>query len=207
MSTFKSLEIWTAQTLCDVGILASIISCLLLLGRPYFERILGRFTLRVAADLWWMLYVVLRDGALFLAVLLGFLHLNLDLMAEIKIGLPFIPFGTVALAAALVIKVFRNTEDINRSFRMSAYLVLLGSFLNMVGYVFVMEGPGNEYEVAQTAFWQTLHSWRSNKNPELSVITFYVSFSMLTVIGLFAAVKTIGLFSKAEKESSKDVRH
>ncbi|KAB2881581.1 hypothetical protein F9K33_00575 [bacterium] len=206
METYKSLEIWTAQTLCDLGILASVISCLLHIGRPYFERILSRFTLRVAADLWWMMYVLLRDGSLFLAVLFGFLNLNLDLMADIKIGLPFIPFGTVALAAALAVKVFHNTEDINKAFRFTTYLVVIGGVFNIVGYVFVMEGPGSEYAVAQTAFWQTLHSWRSNKNPELSVMTFYSSFLMLSVIGVFAVVKAVRLYSKLIKEGSKNVQ-
>ncbi|MBL7995719.1 hypothetical protein JNM05_10145 [bacterium] len=199
MDTFKSLEIWTAQTICDLGILASVISCLLHVGRPYFERIVGRFTLRVAADLWWMMYVILRDGSLFLAVLFGFLNLNLDLMADIKIGLPFVPFGTVAMATALVVKVFRNTEDINKSFRLATYLVIFGGLLNIIGYVFVMEGPGGEYTASQTAFWHTMHSWRSNKNPELSVMTFYSSFLLLSAIGVYAAVKSIRLYSETTR--------
>jgi hypothetical protein len=116
METYKALEIWTAQTLCTTGILLSILSSLLHIGRTYFERILGRMTLRVAADLWWPVYVVFRDGSLLLAVLFGFLNLNLDLMADIKIGRPFLPLGTVALAVALTLTVFRNSEDMNRSF-------------------------------------------------------------------------------------------
>src|SRR5947207_958272 len=108
MTNAKALEIWSAQTLCDIGILVSILSFCLHVGRPYFERILSRFTLRVAADLWWVAYVVLRDGSLFLAFLFGLLNLNMDLLADIKIGLPFVPFGTVLMAAALAGKVFWN---------------------------------------------------------------------------------------------------
>lgn len=206
MPTFKSLEIWTAQTICDIGILLSIISFLLHIGRPYFERILGRLTLRVAADLWWMVYVVLRDGSLFIALLFGLLNHNLDLMADIKIGLPFVPLGTVALAAALVVKVFRNTEDINKSFRLSTYLVMIGSLLNTIGYVLVMEGPGADYTAAKTAFWQTMHSLRSNQNPELAVVTFYATFLMLVALGGFAAAKAIKLYRKVEKEKANSVQ-
>ena len=90
MTTVKALEVWTAQTICDLGILLSLVSVLLHAGRPYFERILGRMTLRVAADLWWVMYVVLRDGTLFLALLFGLWHLNLDLMADIKMRDRFI---------------------------------------------------------------------------------------------------------------------
>jgi hypothetical protein len=42
MQTSKALEIWTAQTLCNIGILLSLVSFLLHIGRPYFERIQAR---------------------------------------------------------------------------------------------------------------------------------------------------------------------
>ena len=57
MPNLKALEIWSIQTLCDIGILLSI-----------------------------------------------------DIMADIKVGLPFVPLGTVALAGALLVKVFQNAE-------------------------------------------------------------------------------------------------
>ena len=205
MSNLKALEIWSIQTLCDIGILLSILSFLLHIGRSYFERILGRFTLRVAADIWWVVYIVLRDGTLLFAALFGFWHLNLDLMADIKVGLPFVPLGTVALAGALLVKVFQNAEDVNRSFRLSTWLVTVGAVLNTIGYVFVMEGPGEEYAASQSVFWKTLDSWKSNENPQLSTITFYVAFAMLTVMAAFAAVKAVRLYAMMDKESGKDV--
>jgi hypothetical protein len=206
MPASKALEIWTAQTLCDIGILLSILSFLLHIGRPYFERILGRFTLRVAADLWWLVYAVLRDGTLLFALLFGFLNLNLDLMADIKVGLPFVPLGTVALSVALLMKVFRNTEDMNKSFRISAYWVSLGALLNTIGYVLIMEAPGSEYTAARTAFWQLMHSWRSDENPELATITFYVSFLLLVAVGGFALMKAMRLFAKVERQRTTNVQ-
>ncbi|MDR3667336.1 MAG: hypothetical protein P4L35_10880, partial [Ignavibacteriaceae bacterium] len=130
MNNYKALEVWSAQSILDLGILFSIISALLHIGRPYFERILSRMTLRVAADLWWLAYVVLRDGLLFLAVLFIFLNTNLDLMADIKIALPFVPFGMVLLIIALLIKVFGNTEDVNKLSIFNNYLITAGALLN-----------------------------------------------------------------------------
>ena len=205
VTNLKALEIWTAQTLCDLGILLSVISFLLHIGRSYFERILARFTLRVAADIWWVVYVVLRDGTLLFATLFGFWHMNLDIMADIKVGLPFVPLGTVALAGALLIKVFRNAEDVNRSLRISTWLVTLGAFLNTFGFVFVMEGPGDEYTVSKSVFWQTVQSWKSDENPQLSTITFYVTFAMLTMMAAFAVAKAVRLFGTTEKEKPEDV--
>jgi len=156
MQTYKALEIWTGQTLCDIGILLSLVSFLLHIGRPYFERILARLPLRVAADIWWLTYIVFRDGTLLLAVIVGLFTLNPDLMADIKIGLPFVPLGTVALAAALAVKVFKNAADVNKSLRLVIWLVTIGLILNTIGFVFIMEAPGEEYNLGRLAFWQTM---------------------------------------------------
>lgn len=207
MSTAKSLEVWSAQSLCDIGIFLSIVSSLLHIGRPYFDRILNRLTLRVGADLWWLTYVMLRDGTLFCAVVAGLFHLNLDIMADIKIGLPFVPCGTVALAAALLIKVFRNAEDINSSFRASLYLVSLGALLNTIGYVLVMEAPGDEYDAAKTWFWRTLTSWRSNKNPELATATFYITFSAILVLAVIAFVMAARVYARTTKAANEEKSH
>lgn len=181
MNTYKALEIWTAQTLLDLGILFSIISALLHLGRPYFERILSRITLRVAADLWWIIYIIIRDGLLFFAVLFIFLNVNLDLMADIKIGLPFVPFAMILLIISLILKVFRNTEDLNKIAKINNYIISLGAFLNMLGYILVMEAPGDEYAAAKEPFWILMKSLRSNQNPWLSTVVFYITFGLLII--------------------------
>ena len=194
MNNYKALEIWSAQSILDLGILFSIISALLHIGRPYFERILSRMTLRVAADLWWIAYVVLRDGLLFFSVLFIFLNTNLDLMADIKMALPFVPFGMLLLIIALIIKVFRNTEDVNRISIYNNYIISAGALLNLIGYVFVMESPGDEYSVATQPFWMFMDSLRSNKNPWLATVVFYITFSILIIlfaIALYLSIKQI----------------
>jgi hypothetical protein len=192
MNNYKALEVWSAQSILDLGILFSIISALLHIGRPYFERILSRMTLRVAADLWWLAYVVLRDGLLFFAVLFIFLNTNLDLMADIKMALPFVPFGMVLLIIALLIKVFGNTEDVNKLSVFNNYLITAGALLNLIGYAFVMESPGDEYAVASQPFWMFMDSLRSNKNPWLATVVFYLTFGMLIitfVVAIWLSIK------------------
>ena len=205
MSTSNALEIWTSQTLCNAGIFLSIFSFLLHIGWPYFERVSGSFSVRVAADLWRMVYVSFRDGSLLFAVLLGLFGLNLDVMTDIKMGLPFVPLGTVALSAALVVKAFPKTNDQTRSLRISTYWVICGALLNMIGYVLVMEAPGAEYDVAGNAFWKMMRSCCSRENPELATITFYATFLTLISIGGFAVVKAIRLYGKAEKIGTRDI--
>lgn len=202
MPIAKDLEVWTAQTLCDMGILLSLVAFLLHAGRPYFDRILARFTLRVASDLWHMAYIVARDGSLFAAALLGFLTLNPDLMADIKVGLPFIPLGTVALACALFVKVFRNTEDLNRWHLRMVGLVGAGAALNVLGYVLVMEGPGSEYAASKAAFWTFLQGLRSNRNPELAMATFTVAMGLLGILGVAAFVLSFSLLRRSAPHAS-----
>jgi hypothetical protein len=199
MTTYKALEIWTAQTILNLGILFSIISALLHIGRPYFERILSRMTLRVAADVWWLLYIIIKDGLLFISVLLIFLNMNLDLMADIKIGLPFVPLGMMLLIISLIIKVFRNTEDINKLSRINNYIISAGALLNMLGYILVMEAPGDEYAASQQSFWILMKSWRSNINPLLSTIVFYVTFAILIITFVVA----LSLFAKQFRVKEK----
>lgn len=206
MPVSKGLEIWTAQTLCDVGIMLSIVSFLLHIGRPYFERILGRMTLRVAADIWWVAYVALRDGSLLVSVLFGFLHLNLDIMADIKVGIPFVPLATVASSIALVKKVFRNTEDLNAHYLAATVWTTVGAVLNTTGYVFVMEGPGAEYSVSGTAFWQVMHGLRSNQNPELAVWTFYIAFGVLGCVAVYATFQGLSTLRKAAQAADEHVQ-
>jgi hypothetical protein len=205
MSTGKALEVWTAQTVCDLGILFSIVSFLLHIGRPYFDRILSRFSLRVAADIWWIVYVVLRDGTLFVALLFGLSHLNLDIMSDIKVGLPFVPLGTVALAGALLLKVFSNAEDINTSYRRATYLVSVGAFLNTIGYVLVMEGAGEEYPAAKSFFWQWMESLRSNQNPQLATIVFYISWFLLVCLATAATLKVMRLYRSVAEGEDRNV--
>ncbi|MCX6153879.1 MAG: hypothetical protein NT007_06960 [Candidatus Kapabacteria bacterium] len=201
MDNYKALEIWTAQTLLDIGILLSFVSFLLHIGRPYFERIQARISLRVAADMWWLIFVILRDGSLFLAVFLTFLNMNLDLMADIKMGLPFVPLATLTLTASLLIKIFRNAEDFNFYYKLNNYLISIGALFNFIGFVFVMEAPGAEYATSKSPFWQFMTSLRSNKNPELATMTFYFTIVCMILVIIFALVK----FKKSIPDKKSDV--
>ena len=50
------------------------------LGRPYMVRNTGKFTLRLGADLWWIIYVALRDIILLQVFLGWFIFLYPDVV-------------------------------------------------------------------------------------------------------------------------------
>jgi hypothetical protein len=120
-------------------------------------------------------------------------------MADIKIGLPFVPLGMMLLIISLIIKVFRNTEDINKLSRINNYIISAGALLNMLGYILVMEAPGDEYAASQQSFWILMKSWRSNINPLLSTVVFYVTFAILIITFVVA----LSLFAKQFRVKEK----
>ena len=71
---FDAGEGFVEGTIAAALVILWILSVALHLARPYMVRTTGKFTLRLGADLWWIIYVALRDLIL-LQVFLGRLHL------------------------------------------------------------------------------------------------------------------------------------
>lgn len=176
------MEVWTAQSLCDIGILLSITTFVLHVGRGYFERTVRQLQAKMAEEVWWVTYLLTRDISLFASVLIGFLVLNPDLMADIKIGMPFVPVATVLMAWAGLVKLTSRGPGDSVAQKRATTLLALAAASNTIGYTLVMEAPGKEYEHVKCAFWQAMRSLRSNANPELSIWTFYICFAALVVL-------------------------
>ena len=69
----NTLSVFTEATITITITLLMILAVSIQLVRVYFLRILKKFTLRLAADIWWLLFILLRDGAIFVVVFLGFM--------------------------------------------------------------------------------------------------------------------------------------
>jgi hypothetical protein len=178
----KELEVWTLQSLCDAGILLSLTTFVLHVGRGYFERTVRQLQAKMAEEMWWVAYLLVRDGSLFAAVLIGFMMLNPDIMADIKVGLPFVPLATVLMAWAGLVKLTSGGRDDSVAQARATTLLTLAAVSNTIGYTLVMEGPGKEYAHAKCAFWRVMESLKSNANPELTIWTFYICFAVMVVL-------------------------
>ena len=72
-------------------------------ARPYVLRFLSTLTLRFGGDVWWLSYVLIRDGLLVITLALSMLFLFPNLY--IGLGLPLTaPLATVVLFWAMVVK-------------------------------------------------------------------------------------------------------
>jgi len=188
----KALEVWTLQNLCDAAILAGFVALGLLAGRAYLERLKSRLTLRVAIEAWESFTDLAVDALLAGIALVALLVTNMDVMADIKIGLPFVPLGFLMMTVALVVRLFHGGSVVgSRAWAVALVVLVLGCLANWFGFTFVMEGAGDEYvelHPSTAAFWQGLDHLRSNKNPDLAMATFVWAGPGLLLVFVWAVV-------------------
>ena len=107
-------------------------------ARPYIVRFLQRLTLRFGGDVWWLSYVLFRDGLLVITLGLSTLFLMPNLF--LSTGLPITaPIATDILLWAAVVKIIRDIDDDPGAFRLSSLLMVLASVLYIVPQVYGME--------------------------------------------------------------------
>ncbi len=184
----KALEVWSLQSIVDGAIVLGLLALGLALIQRYVSAVAGRLTLRVSEEIWEAVPLVTTDLVLALAVLLGLLTLNTDVMADVKIAVPFIPVATVLLAAALVLRLFHDGHRAGSRAGLAALWLMGGAaLLDIVGYALVMEAPSGEYlELHPSPFWTWVKTHlRSNALPhglETAHATFWICFPLLLAI-------------------------
>ena len=139
-------------------------------ARPYIIRFLRTLTLRFGGDVWWLSYVLIRDGLLFITLGLSMIFFmpNLYLTGE---GLPITaPLASVVLFWALAVKIVRDADDDPAAFRLVSGLLVLASVLYIIPQVYGMEAADQEYlgdlpsklistsnlDVARPIFWVSI---------------------------------------------------
>jgi hypothetical protein len=107
-------------------------------ARPYVVRFLSTLTLRFGADVWWLSYVLIRDGLLLVTLTLSTLFLMPNLY--IGLGLPLTaPLSTVVLFWALVVKLTGDADDDAGRFRAVSVLLVIASALYIIPQIYGLE--------------------------------------------------------------------
>jgi hypothetical protein len=116
----------------------------------------------------------------------------MDIMADIKIGLPWVPLAFVLMTVALVVRLFHGGGVVgSRAWCVALVLLALGCVANWFGFTFVMEGAGDEYlelHPEAKSFWSAMENMRSNKNPNLAMATFVWAAPALALTFVWAVV-------------------
>jgi hypothetical protein len=153
------------------------------LGQPYILDMIDRFTLRLGADLLWLVYVALRDLLIISGVIMSFMFFFPDVV--ITDALPL----TGGLAAAclfgvLLVKLMGDPDHNLRDFRIAISLLGLGSLFYFVPYVL-----GVQFNLSVLV---------TSTNPGWAVGLAYVSIALLALMGAIAAWYALRTGGRAE---------
>src|SRR5579864_6709203 len=170
------------------GTLAAILPVLWLallglhLGRPYILEMIDRFTLRLGADLLWLVYVALRDFLILSGVVMSFMFFFPDVVVTDALPLTG-GLAAVCLFTVLLIKLMGDPDTNVRSYTAVTYLLGLGAAFYFVPYLIGVQG-----NVAFTGRFLDLSNFLvTNTNPFWAVGMSYVSIGLLGVLGIVAA--------------------
>jgi hypothetical protein len=152
------------------------------LGRPYILEMIDRFTLRLGADLLWIVYIALRDLLIISGVVMSFMFFFPDVVVENQLPLTG-GLAAVLLFGVLLVKLMGDPDHNLRDFRLVMYLLGLGSLLYFVPFILGVQLNG----VATSPFLDISNFLVTSSNTTWAVGLAYVSIALLAVLGGVAA--------------------
>jgi len=164
------------------------------LGRPYILDMIERFTLRLGADLLWLIYVGLRDFLILSGVVMSFMFLFPDVVSADRLPI------TGGLAAAclfgvLLVKLMGDPDHNLREFRIVTGLLALGALFYFVPYVVGVQLN----TVAAGGPFAGLSNWLvTSSNTNWAVGLAYVTTALFAIMGAIAAGYTLITGGRAE---------
>jgi hypothetical protein len=169
------------------------------LGRPYILDMIDRFTLRLGADLLWLIYIALRDFLIVSGVVMSFMFFFPDVVISDQLPL------TGGLAAAvlfgvLLIKLVGDPDHDPRAFRLVTYLLGFGALLYFIPYIFGVQALG----VVTGSFADVANFLVTSTNPTWAVGMAYVSIALLAIMGAIAVGYTLRTGGRADVAEAQD---
>jgi hypothetical protein len=178
---FDAGEGFVEGTIAAALVILWILSVALHLARPYMVRTTGKFTLRLGADLWWIIYVALRDLILLQVFLGSFIFLYPDVVTGQDLPITG-GLAAVLAFAALLLKLMGKSDSSVFWMRLEVTLIGLGAILYIVPYFFGTQMTllsGNLTD-------QVMPFLVSSKNPDLALPLCYISAALIGILGLSA---------------------
>lgn len=109
-------------------------------ARPYVLRYLQGLTLRFGGDVWWLSYVLMRDGLLVVTFALSaiFLFPNVYMSADLAVPITA-PIAALVMFWGLLAKLTGDSDDDPRTFRIVSVLLVIASVLYIVPQIYGVE--------------------------------------------------------------------
>jgi len=163
------------------------------LGRPYILDMIDRFTLRLGADLLWLIYVALRDLLIVSGVVMSFMFFFPDVVTADALPLTG-GLAAAALFGVLLVKLMGDPDHNLRDFRLVTILLVIGAVFYFVPYVLGVQFNS----VAQGPFAAISNFLVTNTNPNWAVGVAYVSVALLAIMGAIATIYALRTGGRAE---------
>jgi hypothetical protein len=168
------------------------------LGRPYVLQMIDRFTLRLGADLLWLVYVGLRDLLIVSGVVMSFMFFFPDVVITDQLPITG-GLAAASLFAVLIVKLMGDPDHDPRAFRLVTVLLSIGAACYFVPYVF-----GVQANVVATGQALTLSNYLvTNSNPIWAVGFAYASIALLAIMGAIAVGYTLRTGGRAEASDAE----
>ncbi len=151
------------------------------LGRPYILDMIERFTLRLGADLLWLIYIALRDFLIISGFVMSFMFFFPDVVTTDNLPLTG-GLAAVCLFGVLLVKLMGDPDHNLRAFRLVTGLLALGALFYFVPYLF-----GVQFNAVAPGQFASVSNWLvTSTNPQWAVGIGYVSTALLAIMGAIA---------------------
>ena len=109
-------------------------------ARPYILRYLQGLTLRFGGDVWWLSYILIRDGLPVVTLALSAIFLFPNVYMSPDLGVPITaPLAALVLFWALLAKLTGDSDDDARTFRIVSILLVVASMLYIIPQIYGVE--------------------------------------------------------------------
>jgi hypothetical protein len=151
------------------------------LARPYMVGGVRKFTLRLGADLWWIVFVALRDLILVQVFLGSFIFFYPDVVKNQDLPITG-GLAAVCAFAALLIKLMTKGDKDLRGVRAQTLLIGIGSVLYIVPYFIGVQST----ELTGQHIAKIVPYLVSSQNLDLALPLCYLSAALVGVLAIVA---------------------
>ena len=168
----------------------------LYIGRPYILQMIDRFTLRLGADLLWIIYIATTDLLIVAGVVMSFMFFFPDVVKGNQLPITG-GLAAAALFGVLLVKLMGDPDHDLRQYRLVMYLLGLGATFYFVPYVL-----GVQFNSVATGGLKSVSDFLvTSSNVRWGVGIAYLSIALLAIMGAVAVWYALRTGGRPEAEA------
>ena len=191
---FGAGEAFVEGTIAAALVILWILTVALQLARPYMAKTTGKFTLRLGADLWWIIYVGIRDIMLLQVFLGSFIFFYPDVVKNQQLPIT----GGVAAVfafAALLLTLMGKVDSGVFWMRVQVILIGIGAALYLTPFLFGVQAIG----LTGSRLLPLAQALTTSSNLGLALPLCYISAALTGFLGIVAVAYNFRLSMRQPK--------